>query len=138
MIITTAKELRQLTSSYFASNDFERIRTDVELQTEELKRLISDAVYNKAKTEYIAPTTEVPLPVQPELVKHIQLPIAIMSNYHYMQGNLVTHSDNGRKVKVNSDSERMAWEWMINADNRAMLRSEERRVGKEWRQRWAR
>lgn len=122
MIITTSKELAVLSGGFYASNNFELVKTDVELETEAIINLISKPVYDKAKASYIEPTESNPIPDQPELVKHIQLPIAIMSSFRYMQGNMVTHSDNGRKVKINSQSERMAWGWMIEADDRAQLR----------------
>src|SRR5690606_1899346 len=78
--------------------------------------------YDKAQASYILPTEGTPTPDQPDLVKHVQLPIAIMAGFRYMQSNMVSHSDNGRKVKINSDAERMAWGWMIEADDRAQLR----------------
>src|SRR5690606_18923398 len=77
---------------------------------------------DKAKDVYVEPDDATPSPDQPELVQHIQLPIAIMTTLRYYQSNMVTHGDNGRKVKINSESEKMAWEWMIDADDQAQLR----------------
>ena len=122
MIIKNSRELAELTGSFYASNDFSKIRTDIELETEAIVKLISAEVYAKAKASYVQPTEANPTPEQPPLVRHVQLPIALMAGFRYMQSNMVTHSDNGRKVKVNDKGEKMAWAWMIEADDRAQLR----------------
>ncbi|MFD2962773.1 MULTISPECIES: DUF6712 family protein [Olivibacter] len=132
-IITTTSELKQLTGSFYANNDFTKIRTDIELESEKLKDLIGDAVFERALTEYDPPTPSEDDDLgepkeQTPLVNHVQLPIALMSAYRFYQSNIVSHEDGGRKVKIDSDNEKMAWQWMLDRDDEAQLKKAQRAI----------
>lgn len=128
MLITSSTELRELTGSYYANNDFTKIKTDVQLQTEAIIRLVGQDVYNRALTQYV-PSTDGVSPgtfktgstddVDKELIQHLQLPIALKAAFQYFQSNLVSHDDTSRKVKIDKENESMAWEWMIDRDDAA-------------------
>lgn len=121
-IINNIQEIADLTGNHFPSGKFTTIRSDIDLETEAITRLVGKAVFDKAIALYEKPTEEKPSPEQDPLVQHLQLPIATMAALRYYQSTLVTHGDNGRKVQVNSEYEKMAWEWMIEADDLAQLR----------------
>lgn len=120
-IITNTTELQVLTGSFFASSTFNKIKTDIELETESIILLIGQEVYDKALAAYVKPGSD-ESKEQSELVQHVQLPIALMATFRYYQANMVTHGDNGRKVTINGTHEKMAWEWMIDKDDQAQLR----------------
>src|SRR5690606_19117579 len=103
--------------------DFAKIRTDVELATDAMTKLVGGdvmarALAHYASTEYLLPDTG----ADPEtssgrrrndqLVRFLQVPIAYHATFRYYQTNLVGHEDSGRKVKIDNQNERMPWEWM--------------------------
>ncbi len=123
MIIKDNDTLRNLTSSWYASNDFERIELQIDLQTEELAKTIGDELIEYA--ESIANNTN-PSSEDKKLLKKIQLPIALMAVYNYYQLNLVSHDQSTRKIKVDDANEKLPWEWMLNRDDAAHLSSAQR------------
>lgn len=134
MLITSSLELRNLTGSFYANNDFTKVKTDIELETEDIVRLIGQPVYDRAINAY-QPSTDGEAPGKPkadasdidkELIQRIQLPIALNAAYRYYQSNLVSHDDTGRKAKLDKDHESMAWEWMLDRDDAAHLRKAQR------------
>lgn len=67
-----AKELRELTGSYYANNSFSKISGDIEVATEELTVLIGEPVMQLAEKYYQNGEDN-------ELVRKVQRPIAIMA-----------------------------------------------------------
>lgn len=119
-----ATEIRNLTGAYYQNNDFDRIRTDWILAQDELKKLIGSAVLNRAIDHY--QSEDYPLSgsgddTDDQLVEHIQFPLAYMATYRYYQANMVSHEDTGRKVKIDPENEKMAWEWMLDRDDAAHI-----------------
>lgn len=123
MIIKSSKELRKLTGSWYASNDFERIEQDIVMETEELAKFIGDDIVEKALeiADKEAPTAE-----ETKLLKHVQLPIALMAVYRFFQSNNVSHDQSTRKIKVDSENEKLPWEWMLDRDDAAHLSKAQR------------
>lgn len=134
MIITSTSELRELTGSYYTNNDFDKIRHDVILETESIRKLVGKAVYDRAKAIYEKSNDgQDPGFIKADasekdkaLLEHLQLPIAMGAAFKYMQANLVSHGDAGRKVKIDKVNESLAWQWMIDADDEAHLRKTQR------------
>lgn len=130
MIITSSAELRELTGSFYANNDFAKVKTDVQLETEDIIKLIGQPVYDRALATYNNLTAGPDVPpvsdTDKELLQHVQLPIAIYAAYRYYQSNIVSHDDTGRKAKLDKDNESMAWEWMLDRDDAAHLRKAQR------------
>lgn len=118
MIIKDSEQLRKLTGSWYATNDFERIEMEIELEKEHLAELVGDGIIQLAE-EYAL--KESPTPSELELLKHVQLPIAVMATFRHYQSNIVSHDDSTRKVKVDSDNEKLPWEWMLDRDDAAHL-----------------
>lgn len=125
MLIKDSEELRKLTSSWYASNDFERIEQDIELETEELAKIVGDAIIEQA--ESIA-EKESPAEEELRLLKRIQLPIALMSTFRYYQSNIVSHDQSTRKIKIDDKNEKLPWEWMLDRDDAAHLTKAQRAV----------
>lgn len=125
MLIKDSEELRKLTSSWYASNDFERIEQDIELETEELAKIVGDAIIDQA--EAIA-EKEAPSEEELSLLKRIQLPIALMSTFRYYQSNIVSHDQSTRKIKIDDENEKLPWEWMLDRDDAAHLSKAQRAV----------
>lgn len=125
------EELRTLTGAYYKSNDFDKVSVKIELASEDLINLIGDEIFVKAEIHYQSvnylvesPTPE--LALLDKLVQHIQLPIAFLGTLWHYQGNDISHEDSGRKVKIDKESESIAWEWMYDRDDAAALRNYQR------------
>lgn len=109
MIINDAKELRELTGSYYANNDFSKITGDIELATEELEKIVGSALIarlEKFKSE------------DADLLRKVQRPVAILATLRLYQKNDLSHEDDGRKIKTATDgSEKTPWEWQLDRDD---------------------
>src|SRR5690606_36611400 len=125
MIIRDNKELRKLTGSWYASNDFHVIEQDIELETEELAKLIGYDLIEKAQeiADSTTPTAE-----ETKFLKRVQLPVALMATYRFFQSNIVSHDQSTRKVKINKDNESLPWEWMLDRDDAAHLSKAQRAI----------
>lgn len=122
-----AEELQQLTSSYYANNDFDRARTLWTLEENKMTALVGGDLMARALTHYnsAAFQKENPSPEEAKndkLVNLLQIPIAYRTTLRYYQLNTVSHETSGRKVKIDRENESMAWEWMIDRDDDAQLR----------------
>ncbi len=60
------------------------------------------------------------------LVKHIQLPLAYHAIHSFSQNADISHEDSGRKVKIDAEREKLPWEWMLEKDERAILKKAHR------------
>jgi hypothetical protein len=115
--LTGAGELSEITGSYYANNDFSKIRMDVILETEKVIRLIGPEIYEVAEDFYYEKQTTVV--DRSELLEHIRLPIAIAAATKFYQGNIISHEDTGRKLKLDKNKESIGWEWMYDRDDEA-------------------
>lgn len=116
------EELRSLTGTYYASNDFDKIKTDILLATEELSKVVGTAVVDKADSVYNALTPDTNA-IYNELVQYVQLPIALFATLSMYQKNDIGHEDSGRKVKIDSTNEKLPWEWQLKRDDEMHLNS---------------
>ena len=86
-------------------------------------KLIGQPVYDRAETHYLSNDYEKPSPSPAELfndtiVHYIQLPVALAASLAWSKGNDVSHTSEGRKLSIDSDKEKIAWDWQIDADNK--------------------
>lgn len=125
MIIKDNKELRKLTGSWYASNDFDRVEQDIEMETEELAKIVGDDIIEKAQE--IADKESFTYD-EHKLLNRVQLPIALMATYRFYQSNIVSHDQSTRKIKIDKDNESMPWEWMLDRDDAAHLSKAQRAV----------
>lgn len=122
-----AEELQQLTSSYYANNDFDRARTLWVLEENRMTSLVGGDLITRALSHYNSSAFKKTNPSPDEakndkLVELLQIPIAYRTTLRYYQLNTVSHETSGRKVKIDRENESMAWEWMIDKDDEAQLR----------------
>lgn len=122
-----AEELQQLTSSYYANNDFDRARTLWILEENKMTALVGGDLMARALSHYNSSAFKKSNPSAEEakndkLVELLQIPIAYRTTLRYYQLNTVSHETSGRKVKIDRQNESMAWEWMIDKDDEAQLR----------------
>lgn len=111
-----ASELRSITGSYYASNDFDKVRGEIELAREELCDLIGKKLYDRAERAYKDSDKD-----DAELVLRVQRPIAIMATLRLYQKNDISHEDDGRKFKIDRENERLPWEWQLDRDDERHL-----------------
>lgn len=111
-------ELRRFTGSYYANNDFEKIETDILLAMEEVSRIIGKPVMAKADEAYNADT-----PAEPynDIFPYVQLPVAILATLMMYQKNDVGHEQDGRKVKISPETEKLPWEWQLKRDDEIQM-----------------
>lgn len=106
----------------FLSDDFDydRLETDIELNTPDLINFISKEVYDKI-VEYYKKDS----PVDAEKSKFsrvlelCQLYISVMAYYDYSANNDLMHTSAGRKMNKSTD-ETTPWDWQIASDNAAL------------------
>lgn len=126
-------ELKTLTGFMYSYNKFDNIRTDLELAQEDLERIIGAEVMELAENHYKSSNYQAaeldPIPegepgniLLTELVNHIQLPIAYHAIHSFSQNTDISHEDSGRKVKIDAEREKLPWEWMLEKDEKAILK----------------
>lgn len=125
MIIKDSETLRKLTTSWYASNDFDRIIQHIEIETEELAKVVGDGIMEQALDIADKPTASAS---ELKLLKMIQLPVALMATFRFYQLNLVSHDQSTRKIKIDDQNEKLPWEWMLDRDDAAHLSSAQRAV----------
>ena len=113
-----SEELNDLVGSYYRSNNFQKIESDIELATSELIKIIGQAVYDLAETAYKSTDAT---PANIGLVPYVQLPIAILGTFNMYRQNDISHEDTGRKVKIDSTNEKIPWEWQLKRDDEIQL-----------------
>jgi hypothetical protein len=116
-------ELKALLGFLYASNNFDNIKTDIMLVEEDMAADISSAVMAKADTHYHTANygTGGTYLVLDKLVQHIQLPVALYAFVNYSAHTDVSHGDDGRKVVIDPANQKLAWEWMIDRDDEAII-----------------
>lgn len=106
-------EIQRLTGIYHASNDYSVIETEINDAMRTVSMLVGKDVMDKACELYGQNTQD-----DTGLVAAVQLPVAVLAVSRYSRNNLVSHEDNGSKVKTDGD-EKIPFEWMMDRDERA-------------------
>lgn len=109
-----AEELRQVTGSYYANADFDKISGIVDAVQNEIARQIGVEVMASIDTSYQNDQDA-------ELVKAAQRCVGYMSVLRYFRLNDISHETDGRKVKMDSDNERRPFEWQLERDDQMHL-----------------
>lgn len=113
MIIKSTDKLRFLTASYFASNDFSKIESEIALATDELRSIVGSGVVDKAEELSTVLTEQ-----SEEYVNMVARPIAIIATLRMYMKNDLSHEDDGRKFKTSTDgTDKIPWEWQLDRDN---------------------
>lgn len=115
-------ELKALIGFIYASIQFANLNTYLNFAKRDLIRIIGKDVYNLALDFYKSDAYSAAPPdagdlLKIELVKRIQLPIALLAYRRYAPGTDLAHNDSGRQITVTTEI-KPAFEWMIERDNR--------------------
>lgn len=116
-----SRELHAITGCFDAGNDFQSVISDIRLETETVIGFIGQEVYKKAEIAYHRDLKENTADEE-QLVMLVQRTVAMFAVLRFHRGNLVSHSSAGRKVGIDAENEKLAWEWMIDRDDEAMQR----------------
>lgn len=128
------EELRKLTGSYYANNDFVKIETDIVLAEEDLIKIIGREVYNRVSVFYHLSDEQLgELPDEEKekeaaLLERVRLPIAIYATFSMYRKNDVSHEGTGRKVKIDPENEKLPWQWQLERDDEIQLENYYRAV----------
>ena len=106
MIITTAEQLRSLTGSYYANNDFSKIENTVKAVEQELCTTLGMQTLDN---------------LQNDTLLAAQQAIAFMATMRFYRLNDISHENAGRKVKIDKENEARPFEWQLARDDRAHL-----------------
>lgn len=117
------QEIHRILGFNFASLEFSKLETFIMMDKRRIKSLIG-AIYDVAQTRYndngYAPELNSDNPLD-QLVHHIQACHGFKAYLEFAKNNDLSHGSNGRRIMIGTD-EKPAFEWMIEADNRALLR----------------
>lgn len=106
MIITTSEEIRNLTGSYYANNDFSKIENIVKGVEQELCGMIGIDDLSGLTGDALLAAKQA---------------IAFMASMRYFRLNDISHEHEGRKVKIDKENEARPFEWQLARDDRAHL-----------------
>ncbi len=125
---TAIRELKTFIGFLFSSTSFSDIEMDIILSEEEIQKTIGEEIYTLADNHYNsnrfgpgATFKTADETLLDSLVAHIQLPVALMAYHSYSATNDVSHEKTGRKLKIDSDNEKIPFEWMLIRDEEAIL-----------------
>jgi hypothetical protein len=110
-------ELKELLGFLDADFSFSNIKADLITATRDVIAVIGKELYEKALGLYEADEEA----EDNHLLYLIRYPIAVQSYRLYAPSNDVSHTNNGRKMRMD-DHEKQAFEWMIDRDNDALER----------------
>ena len=118
-------EFKKYASFIYKSSEFNNIELDIELAEEDIIKITGNDLYLRAHTHYHSVDYEKDTPSPAEafndmLVHYLQLPIALYATIAWSKANDVAHTPEGRRVSIDKEKESLAWDWMIDEDNRNM------------------
>jgi len=120
MLFNNIDEIKELTGFLYAYNNFDNLKTDIELAEEDMEKLIGEDMFAIAQDHYDTPPAEVNALLD-MFLKRLQLPIAYFAIHSFSQNSDISHEDSGRKVKIDAEREKLPWQWMLDKDERAII-----------------
>lgn len=118
MIFKTSKEIAEITGSYYANNNFDKIAPFISTAYTELSQLIGADTIAKADTAYSNTSAT---DIEKELLRMIQRPVALRATLELYRHNDISHQDSGRVWKIDNEHEKMPWEWQLQRDDEIAL-----------------
>lgn len=117
MLFKDIEEFRACVPWLYASAELDKFILDIELATEELIEVLGDGVYDRVASAHESETRG---DLDVELIRCFQLPVALSAYLSYSANGDVSHEEDGRKVKIDKDSESIPWQWMLDKDDAAI------------------
>jgi hypothetical protein len=118
MFFKTSDEISAITGSYYKNNNFTKVLPFLETTKIKLAKIIGEDTVEKAETIYTSTTQS---DDEKTLLLMIQRPVAILGTLELYRHNDISHEDNGRKFKIDSDKEKLPWEWQLQRDDDIQL-----------------
>lgn len=122
-----SSEIKGLIGFIYKSITFQNLVTYINFAERDVKKVIGATTFQAALDHYESDNYQSGEENDPahfatldELVRRIQLPVALLAYRRYVQSSDLTHSDKGRQIFV-SEQEKPAFEWMIERDNENLL-----------------
>lgn len=120
-----AGEFKALIGFIYASNTFENLLTYIDFAKKDVVNVIGPEIYKLAEDHYKSDDFGTngdndEFVLLNNLVKRVQLPIALHAYRRYAPGNDLSHSDAGRRITV-TEEEKPAFEWMLDKDNANLI-----------------
>lgn len=112
-----AAELRLVTGSYYANNEFGKIKGIVEQVQDETAEIIGASTMTALEALYLAGNDD------NHCVMWAQKVIGTMATLRLYRSNDLSHEDDGRKFKIDDANEKIPWEWQLNRDDRIIMES---------------
>lgn len=107
-----SEELSRLTGSWYASEPYPSIQSEVNFAIDELCEIVGEEVVAAAEKAYLDG-------VDSDLVAAVRMPVACLAVMRHASLSVVSHEATGRKVKMD-ENEKMPFEWMVDRDDLAM------------------
>lgn len=120
LLIKDSAELKAYLGFIDADLPFKNIQSDIINTTKEVIKLISQAVYDLAVLAYEKPV-ENRSEDEKDLIFAVAYPVAVGAYKDYAPNNDISHTNKGRHFRV-EDKEQIAYEWMLERDNKALER----------------
>ena len=123
-----AAEFKELIGFIYKSINFPNMITYIGFAERDVRKVIGKDVFDQAEQHYQSsnydysgegPSYDYWLTLD-DLVKKVQLPVALFAYFRYVQSADLSHSDKGRQIFV-SEQEKPAFEWMIHKDNENLM-----------------
>lgn len=116
------KEFKKLLGYVDAAISFENMLPDIITATNEVKKIISNEVYNYLQEKYNAALeqgvyTDDYTDSDSNLIRSTRYPIAIKAYSLFAPTNDLSHTGDGRRMRT-SDKEKMPFQWMVDEDNK--------------------
>ena len=114
MLFENIEEFRACVPWLYATAKLDSFVLDIELATEDLIEVLGEEIYERVLKAY---TGEDEQELNVELIRRFQLPIALTAYLSWSRNQDVSHEEDGRKVKIDKESECLPWQWMLDRDD---------------------
>lgn len=115
---TGSSELKSLLGFIDVDVSYKNMKMDLNQATKEVRELVGKQVIDKA---YDLCLKEELSEAEEEYLQTVRLPIAIRGYALYVPNSDISHTNNGRRMRFD-DTEKQAFEWLLDRDNEALER----------------
>ncbi|MFR7877250.1 MAG: hypothetical protein ACLU4J_13150 [Butyricimonas paravirosa] len=91
----------------YATAKLDSFMLDIELATEDLIEVLGEKIYDRVLKAYNDGEQQ---EFDVELIRRFQLPIALNAYLSWSRNQDVSHEEDGRKVKIDKESESLPWQ----------------------------
>lgn len=114
MLFENIEEFRACVPWLYATAKLDSFVLDIELATEDLIEVLGEEIYDRVLKAYNDGEQQ---ELDMELIRRFQLPIALNAYLSWSRNQDVSHEEDGRKVKIDKESESLPWQWMLDRDD---------------------